>query len=321
MDTSSSAIVTVAESCTWAAQNLRNFWIPAAVAGVGGLIGGWAEFVTHVKIAKGKIRYDDEDITPEHLKFLRSHSLIVGFAGAWATLFVFVITRWWETEIQQPSLPLFILTLSVAGGFGARRLLPQLADKLKQQIEQTNIKVQEVEQMADSAKDVASDAKRQSERTAMLSRARATVATPGAAMGDVFTAAEELRNLFKQNPLDREVLIPLGNLLAKANQIDGAIETLTGFIDAKRSAGQLDNDLADVLFNRACYFVRKWQEMKNPNPEAADKRRVKAIADLKDSFAIKLSNIEDAEQDDDLAPLRVDSDYQAMLASTTTKKA
>jgi len=313
MDGNSSALITVAESCTWATQNLQNFWIPVAVSGVGGLIGGWAEFVTHVKIKDGRIRYDDEEVSVDHLKFLRSLSLIVGFAGAWGTLFVFVITRWWETEIQHPSLPLFILTLSVAGGFGARRLLPQLADKLKQQIEETNIKVQEVEQMADSAKGVASAAKLQSERTAMLSRARATVATQGAAVSDVFTAAEELMGLFKQNPLDREVLIPLGNLLAKANQIDEAITTLSNFIDAKRSAKQLDNDLADVLFNRACYFVRKWQAAKVQNPDAGEKRRVRAIADLKESFELKRGNMDDAEQDEDLIPLQTDADYKAML--------
>src|SRR5687768_11765550 len=119
-----SALVT--NSCTWAAANLTSFWIPAVVAAFGGAVGGFAEMATHVKMVNSVLLYDDQPLNMADQRILRFLSVIIGWSGAWAILFVFVTTRWWESESTAPSLPLFVLTLSVAAGFGARRLLPSL---------------------------------------------------------------------------------------------------------------------------------------------------------------------------------------------------
>jgi tetratricopeptide (TPR) repeat protein len=299
--------------CTWGTQNLINFWIPALASAAGGILGGLAECATHVKIAGGKLCYDDQEVTAEHLRMLRRSSALIGFAGAWAVLFIFVATRWWETEADRQSLALFVLTMSVAGGFGARRLLPHLANRLKQQIDETSTKAEQAVRKADAANDRAAAAIETSTRTDVFSRARAAISS-NANPSDVFKAAEELKGLLKENPFDREAVIPLGNLLSKVGQNSEAVEMLTRFIERKEAANQLDADLADVYFNRACYDVMMWKEV-GVTPGAADEFRKRAIADLRVSFRLRPKNYLDAKVDPDLAPLLQDPEYQAMVKS------
>jgi hypothetical protein len=152
------------EICTWAAQNLMSFWIPAAVAAFGGVVGGIAEYASHIKMTNGALLYDEQPLQAADQRVLRLMSAVIGWAGAWATLFIFVATRWWETESETPSLSLFVLTLSVAAGFGARRLLPDLVDRLKVQIEQTKQQAEAATRKAGQAEQLAAQALKHSER-------------------------------------------------------------------------------------------------------------------------------------------------------------
>jgi tetratricopeptide (TPR) repeat protein len=307
-------IPTLAEACTWSTTNLTSFWIPAVVGAIGGIVGGLAECATHVKITSGKVMYDTEEMNAASIRVLRRSSALIGWAGGWAVLFIFVATRWWEHEAGTNSLSIFVLTLSVASGFGARRLLPQLADRLKKQIEETSLKVEQVEKNVQAAQGEVKAVMETSNRIDLLSRARAAHAIPTSTAGDVFKSIEELRGLMKADPLDREVVIVLGNLLAKAKQLPAAIAALTRFVDAKAAAEQNDTDLSDVLFNRACYNALLWKQA-GVEAHAAEEYRRRAIKDCEVSFRLSPANRKEAELDRDLAPLMQDADYQAMLKS------
>jgi hypothetical protein len=263
--------------------------------------------------------YDSEEMNAASIRVLRRSSALIGWAGGWAVLFIFVATRWWEHEAGSSSLSIFVLTLSVASGFGARRLLPQLADRLKKQIEETSLKVEQVERTVQVAQGEVKAVMETSNRIDLLSRARATHAIPTSTPGDIFKSIEELRGLMKADPLDREVVIVLGNLQAKAKQLTAGIAALTRFVDAKVAAGQHDADLSDALFNRACYNALLW---KAPGTEAhaADEYRKRAIKDCETSFRLVAANLKEAELESDLKPLMQDADYQAMLKSLDQNK-
>src|SRR5215475_7664479 len=102
-----SPTLTAAQICTWSANNLMSFWIPAAVSAIGGVLGGIAEFVTHLKVAGDKVLYDDQEASASNLKLMRRYSAVIGWAGAWGVLVILVATRWWDSEAQKSSLALF----------------------------------------------------------------------------------------------------------------------------------------------------------------------------------------------------------------------
>jgi hypothetical protein len=70
----------------------------------------------------------------------------------------------------------------------------------------------------------------------------------------------------------------------------------------KRVARQVDLDVADALFNIACYYSLQLEsEAADPTRESLVKKSLKA---LKESVAIYAENIDDAKEDKDLKAVR-----------------
>jgi hypothetical protein len=316
----------IAGTCTWGARNLQVFWIPLIVSCIGGAVGGIAECLTHLKLSATGLMFDGAKADREAFRSFVRVSAWIGLAGAVGVLFVFVATRWWQEESKTDSLPLFVLTLSVAAGFGARRLLPHLTRRLEQQIKEVGDEAKDAkvesgiaQQVAKEAEGKAEQAKEEAFVSQIIARSLATLNEgEKAPPNEVFECIEAIGGLLGRRPMHRTANIVLGRLLNAAGDLVGAIDALDRFIEAKNSSGQLDGDLADALFNRACYHVKVWQEAgAEPSADGLKYRKQRALEDLKESFKLKPKNIHDAQTDPDLKPLWQDHEFLALIQLLT----
>lgn len=109
--------------------------------------------------------------------------------------------------------------------------------------------------------------------------------------------AKEL--LGERGLLDRRISLFTGRLYRQMGRLDKAIEALTTFILEKEQRGQLDVDLADAYYNRACYHVLKMAGTADLQAE-----REFAYSDLATSIRYHEGNRLDACSDEDFASIR-----------------
>ncbi|HLY55167.1 MAG TPA: hypothetical protein VKS60_06400 [Stellaceae bacterium] len=129
--------------------------------------------------------------------------------------------------------------------------------------------------------------------------------------------------ILRENPLNRKAsiltarfmsdiennpLAPLGN--------EQAIRHLDIFLDAKRKAGELDKDYADVLYNRACHTVGIVQSRGTTPAGDPETLRLKkqAMRDLRDSVRLSPTNAKEATEDPDFSCLYDDPDFKRVVA-------
>jgi tetratricopeptide (TPR) repeat protein len=104
---------------------------------------------------------------------------------------------------------------------------------------------------------------------------------------EVERLAQELESQRQTSPLSRRINILLGNAYRYLGQLSSAITVLSQYITNKLRAEQKDHDLADALYNRACYFAL------SGNPQ-------EALSDLRMSVHLDPENLELARRDPDL---------------------
>lgn len=271
------------------------------VVAIAGAFGGIAEWCARVLIFNGAYALEEERLTRPLILGGLLLQAVVGMCGAFAVIFVFACTRWFEQDGGHAHA-LWLITLSVVAGYGSRRFMPIVSQKLERQMEDLERKLEHGQRV---------ESKKNADRDWVREMAEKALAVFGASANPTATEIGErikdMKKVLERFPLERVAAIVAGRLLRKVSRLNEAIQLQSEFIEKKRSAKQLDRDFADVLYNRACYRCILWAA----NPTESLLRA--GLDDLKESVNTLPSNAQSAAEDDDFSAWRSNKEFQSLV--------
>ena len=229
-----------------------------------------------------------------------------GIGGAVAMLFIITATAKLDTG-DKPENLLLLISLGMVSGFLGYRVLRSVAMRVEKQI-------QDVEERTDKKiREAESNLKRYTEIIEAVNIGRSVVADRSAERFALEEAIEKLEALRSQMPDHREINIVLGTIYRKMGKYRKAIQTLTEALQAMRAKGAKDKDVADVLYNRACYY-----NLLADSVDGTERGELKqnAFADLEASFRLSPSNRSDAAEDGDFLSLRNEERFRTLTTSS-----
>jgi hypothetical protein len=265
---------------------------------------------------------------------------VIGMAGAAGTIGILTlvgIIKFDANSLTPPNSPPFlqflVITggLSVIGGFIARKLLPLLGENLMSRIKETKQDLQAHKEMT------AQELEMQQRELQEQQKAKEELRTLGARLDAELTiqsaitaltsksverrntARAAIENYLEHHPRDRRAAIlaarfaaePVASLGEKPDY-EQAIKTLTDFLNQPNVG---NDDFADALFNRGCYYSKLSGKKTDPAEKQAAAN--KAIADIAESVRRKPVNKKEAASDDDLAPISQEPAFIAAIAPET----
>ncbi len=239
--------------------------IAAIAGGLGGLVSGVGALVEggkedgHYVVVKG--------VSVQMFIFGRC---VVGIGGAAAILLAALSVNKFTGSSDVDLLALTALCF-VAGSIGYR-LLPMVAAQLEKRLGEVEKKADRAAKTAKEGADLASVTSTVLVALQLLDRNEELIAIVDRTIG-------ELETLSGKFPQERALHIVLGRLYAvKKHDYDKAIAVLRKFIRKKGKAK--DKDVADALFNIACYISLKLAQETNEDKKAAlGEEGTKALAD------------------------------------------
>lgn len=276
-------------------------------------------------------------ISKLQIAFLTFTSMLVGIAGAIGLTGIFALLKVFDAGMLHAARAgiihagLSIAGVSTVGGFTARRMLPLIGDNLSKRINdlqheferETKKNAEQQERLEEYERELERTKKEQEEaekkilelnKKAIIDGAILTLRTKSETRWQ--EAKNDIAKLREEEPESREANILCARFLAEKLPDDpdppdflAAINVLTDYINRKN---EKDGDVADIVLNRACYYVAEGAHAKEPKEREA--LRKQAIEDLKWSFSIKGTNKIFAIEDDDLRPLWDDAEFLALVA-------
>jgi hypothetical protein len=272
---------------------------PLIIIGIvcsGGAIGGFCDVLNGLQYTSGKFKTNNEDIiSNQHRVILLTIGSIIGSAGAISIQFVFILLQSFK-DVNTTQNIIFLFSISIAAGFGARRILPSLTDRLERQIQEAK----------EDAKEAKQEAKGASQNLDLLRRYMIAM-RPDASQSERDWALSYLRSRMKEAPLDRETIILIGRLLRVMGRYEDAINELNGFIGAKERVNQKDKDYADVLYNISCYQSLMYADTKN------SEWKIISLENLSHSIKISPNKAKDAQKDSDFDSIREDAQFKKII--------
>lgn len=309
---------------------------------IGGTIGGIAEFCRQLRFSdvqailsarahkhgvdstgKNTVSGADEDVSTDRSRFsinetflawwhvapLVITNVIIGICGAIAVQFALVLLRSFRSTGSVDD-QIFILSISTAAGFAARRILPSLSDRLESQVAQVRINTEEASRISQEANRLSQEAGKRAQEAgkeadeavffAKVQDALKANANPSTR----FYCIAKIKKSLQENPLQREYTIMLGRLLRANDNYHGAVEVLENFVAKKNIE---DKDVADVLFNIACYKSQQWDRM------GSEQDKKEAVSALVRSIRLSPENVKDAVNDTDIAPIREQEQVRSII--------
>lgn len=240
--------------------------------------------------------------------FIFAGKASIGIAGAFGAALVGI----WigkVSVIDTVDNKIFLISLSVVAGVISHRLLPQIGQKLEEQL--LAKKITEVDKKTDSAIMQSHNAV---EYSAAI--AHAETALVRNAYNDIPQAIERLNKIRSQFRKDRTLHIYLGRLYRALTEYDKAITVLRDFIKAVSGKSKIslyeEMDLSDAYFNIACYHSLK---ASNTVVDIEKKRLVsEAITALKSATEIWPGNKEYAKKDPDFDFIKENEEFKKTIS-------
>lgn len=239
--------------------------------------------------------------------------LIGGAGGALAFGAVLAVDGKFDTRPSE-KLKLVVLSTGITAGFAGFRLLKLLGSRLDEQIvameRQTQSKLDEQRKQVDG--EIVRMGKQVAEARTQMAQFAEALNYASIALNKVKTgkridellreAVLKLEAVRKWCSSDRQVGMLLGRLLRHQGKVDDAIRVLSEVVDARKREGLIDDDdMADLLYNRACYWNLRARAP--AHTEEQQTLRAEAWADLKESCSLSPSNLDEATADEDLTDL------------------
>jgi tetratricopeptide (TPR) repeat protein len=215
---------------------------------------------------------------------------LIGVAGALAIQVLVIGMRFYEKGEPVVSDFIYLAAICLIGGFAARSYLNQVSQMFAKQIEQ---------KLAENKKDVERADEKQ-DKLFVLAAGLGPESEP-VVLEAVVRAAD--RGL-KKNPDDGTFVVTKATALRHLGKLPQAIETLTRYIDAHRSASQPDKFISSAYYNRACYH-----SLQGDVPAA--------LSDLRRALELSINVAADKEQasnDEDFKSLKNNAEFKALVA-------
>lgn len=243
---------------------------------------------------------------------------LIGVGGAIGVQFIIIGIQKFSSAATIENL-LLVLSISLVAGFSARRLLPQISNKMARDLDVAKKKTEEIEKTIEKTEKKTADIDVTTKQTRMIAEEAERIAKetdkereegdeetfrelqalrPDATRFARQWAIEHFTKATTSDPTNRESAIKLGRLYKFNKDYLKGIETLTRFLDVK--GDEEDVDFADVLYNRACYKSLLWEQNKKKPATLRDE----ALEDLTKSISINPENKEEAKEDKDFNPIK-----------------
>jgi tetratricopeptide (TPR) repeat protein len=215
---------------------------------------------------------------------------LIGVAGALAIQVLVIGMRFYEKGEPVVSDFIYLAAICLIGGFAARSYLNQVSQMFAKQIEQ---KLEENKKKVERVED------RQAKQF-VLAAALGPDSEP--VVLEAVVRAADLG--LKKNPDDGTFVVTKATALRHLGKLPQAIETLTRYLDAHRSATQRDKFISSAYYNRACYY-------------AVQGNAPAALSDLKRALELSENVADDkahAKTDEDFKSLRSNATFQTLVA-------
>jgi hypothetical protein len=256
-----------------------------------GAAGGVIAVGTQITVRQNNVFFAKEPAHPWPVTLMIATHIVMGMGSAVGLLFVLHFLQLLHPD-QTVDNVLFLISGCLIAGIAAQRLIPTLTDTLTRQLKM-------IEKEAEQTREVAEEA-------FLLTQATATL-DPNIPKTDKLKMLSKMRAQLSKTPLDRALIILSGRLYRGLGDLRGAVEVLETFVRNKESAGQIDKDVADALYNIACYYCLEW----NKNKSAGTK--TKSLDALRRSTQISPENKRDAIDDPDFDCLREEQEFKDIV--------
>ncbi len=241
----------------------------------------------------------------EKIIFENFNSILVGFlsgvGGAFAVNYLFIIISKIEYTNDLKNI-MSLIGLNTIAGFLGYRALSGMAGKIErefQEVKRDAAKVNKETKELISLNNALSDA---------------ALALEENMPADLQDAIDGLLPFQKKFPADRKTAILLGRLYKRVNNHEKAIEILSLFIDDKKETKTVDDDYADVLYNRACYNILLFSKLRKEGEiKRSEFIKKEGISDLEKSVNLRPLNKKDAEIDKDFDNIRDNDDFKRIV--------
>ncbi|MEP3775592.1 MAG: hypothetical protein ABJM82_01065 [Shimia thalassica] len=220
--------------------------------GFGGLVALWASSENEEAERKG--------LHEKVISNLKSSAIGIGgaFGFMFFTLAVGGIT---DAVVSKFAEQLRLLSICFISGFGARRLLPQMAGHLEQQIAQANKEASEAKAQAHSTVGQVSDLSQQLDTMKIRTRLKHAIDSPDA--DRVWkTALAEAKEIIRARTTDiPSFWIDVARIEMRYVSIEAALDTIADML-ALMESGKLPKNInyPTAFFNRACYYSKLFED-------------------------------------------------------------
>jgi hypothetical protein len=285
----------------------------------GGLISVWVESDDQTAGSQNGKTAASKDGGGQRLPLSNPKTAAIGTGGALGFLFfTLAVGGITESVASNFSEQLRLLSTSVIAGFGARRLLPQMAGHLEQRIAKANKDASEAKEKAEGASDLVKDLRQQLEdanKQVATMRVRTqlkhAIETPDAdrVWKTALTDAKEI--IEARGSTISSLWIDAARVEMRYVSIDAALETLSDMVKLVEN-GTLpkNNNYPTAFFNRACYYSQKYcasGEEIHCTQALDSLRKMWDAADAPEVFAKYI------ESDNQLDPVRKNPEFSGIL--------
>jgi hypothetical protein len=240
-----------------------------------------------------------------------------------------------------------IIAMSTVAGFIGYRLLPAISTGLEERLNITEKRVTHTEEMVERMEKAQTNAHQLIEKLKTtnteqedklkenmkkiakanadldynLAISQAVAALGSKNRGDCQRGARKLSLILNEWPTDRRLNILLGRLhrwSQRPDVVDGykeAIRVLDDYVAKKVQAGEEDEDVADALYNKACYLTQMAANVKDMEKDKNETLFNEALETLTRSIELSPPNKEDAQDDLDFKPLENNEIFRQLTSN------
>lgn len=236
---------------------------------------------------------------------------IGGIGGSYSMMFVIVAAAKLDTA-DTPINKLLLCSLGVVSGFLGFRVLRGVARGVERQIQESEARQEaRTEEKIRMTEDRVEHKLRKVDYYDALNRGL-EVAEKETLPSVQFQAISRLEEMRELAPQSREVVIVLGRVYRKLGRYQEAIDVLTELLNRIRNSNR-NNDVADLLFNRACYYNLVADKLSDGDQNKKELKE-NVYKDLSESIRLSYENKKDAAVDLDFQTLWNEERFKRLIA-------
>lgn len=210
------------------------------------------------------------------------------------------------------------MSICLIAGFGARRLLPQMAGHLEQQIAQANKDASEAKEKAEDATEEVTnlraqlaDANHQVATMRIRTQLKHAVDSPDADRVWKTALADAKELIQARTSRISSLWIDAARIEVRYVTVEAALDTLSDMISlVEADVLPKNNNYPTAFFNRACYLSKTFSETGDPTHLRGALDSLRKISDAADDPCMFVKYIE---ADQDLDPIRNEEGFKEVL--------